>query len=92
MDPDLKELQRELTMVRLELSRLNSHRFVKIHNSIPRLLAFRFASGLAIGLGTVLGGSLLLSLIVFALSSIDFIPVIGDWAARIADEMNLAID
>ena len=84
---ELAELREELRKVSGELARLNRHRFITIHNSWPRLLMYRFATGLAVGLGTVLGGSILLSAIVFALSSIDFIPVIGEWAAQIAAEM-----
>jgi hypothetical protein len=61
-----------------------------MYNSVFGLLAYWFASGLAFGLGTVLGGSILLSFLVLALSSIDFIPVIGDWAAQIAVEMQTA--
>ncbi len=77
----------EIAALRAEIAKLNAHRFIRMHNSIPKLLAFRFASGLMFGLGTVLGGSILLSFVILAMSSIDFIPVIGDWAARIAEEM-----
>ena len=80
----------KVTALEAEIARLNAHRFVRLHNSIPRLLAFRFASGLVFGLGTVLGGSILLSLLVVMLGSIDFIPIIGEWATRIAAEMEAA--
>jgi hypothetical protein len=91
MSDQAKEyLAAEIQSLRAEVALLNRHRFVTIHNSIPRLVAFRFISGLAFGLGTVLGGSILLSFVVLALSSIDFIPVIGEWAVRIAEEMQLA--
>lgn len=89
-EPTNDNLAAEIHLLRTEVARLNQHRFVTIHNSIPRLVAFRFVSGLAFGLGTVLGGSILLSFVVLALSSIDFIPVIGEWAVRIAEEMQLS--
>ena len=85
-----QDLGHEIAALRREVAQLNSHRFVTLHNSIWRLVGFRFASGLAFGLGTVLGGSILLSFVVLALSSIDFIPVIGEWAAKIAAEMDIA--
>ncbi|WP_461306699.1 DUF5665 domain-containing protein [Albidovulum sp.] len=85
-----ERLLQELERLNRELAVLNRHRFVRLQNSVPRLIFFRFVSGLALGLGTVLGGSILLSLIVLLLGSIDFIPVIGEWAARIAEEMNAA--
>jgi len=89
-DGDAKALSAGIHALRGEVARLNQHRFVTIHNSLPRLVMFRFLSGLAFGLGTVLGGSILLSFLVLALSSIDFIPVLGDWAARVAQEMQTA--
>ncbi len=82
-------LEGELQQVRAELTKLNSHRFIRMHNSIPRLLVFNFARGLAFGLGTVVGASFLVSIVVYALSQIDFIPVIGDWAAQIANQIQV---
>lgn len=73
----------ELRALRQELHVLNQHRFIRIQNSIPRLLAFNFARGLALGLGTVMGASVLLSLVVWSLSQIEFMPIIGEWASEI---------
>jgi hypothetical protein len=85
-------LAQEIRALRAELALLNSHRFVRVHNSLPRLLAFNFARGMAMGLGTVVGATLLLSVIAWSLSQIEFLPIIGDWAAQIADEMRAAQD
>jgi hypothetical protein len=81
-------LAQEIRALRAELALLNSHRFVRVHNSLPRLLAFNFARGMAMGLGTVVGATLLLSVIAWSLSQIEFLPIIGDWA----DEMRAAQD
>ena len=83
-----EDLVKEVHALRIELRRLNSHRFIRVHNSIARMLAFNFARGLAVGLGTVLGASVLLSLLVWALSQIEFLPIIGEWAAEIVQQMN----
>jgi hypothetical protein len=40
----------------------------------------------------VIGASFLVSLVVYSLSQIDFIPVIGEWAARIAAEIQGGLD
>ncbi|MDZ7709084.1 MAG: DUF5665 domain-containing protein [Roseovarius sp.] len=85
--PETADLAEELRALRTEVARLNSHRFVRIHNSLPRLLAFNFARGLAVGLGTVLGATVLLSVLVWSLSQIEFLPIIGEWAAQIAEQM-----
>lgn len=72
-----------------ELEKLNSHRFVRIHNSVPKLLAFQFGRGLAFGLGSVVGATLLVSVVVYFLSSMDFIPIIGVWAQRLVEQISL---
>ena len=85
-----EDLASEVHALRTEIRKLNSHRFVRIHNDLPRLLAFNFARGLAVGLGTVLGASVLLSVLVWSLSQIEFLPIIGEWAAEIARQMRSA--
>ena len=87
MSSDFKS---ELKLLRQEVARLNAHRFIRLQNSVPRMLAFNFARGLAFGLGTVVGASFLVSVVVYALGQIDFIPVLGDWAAQIADQIRNA--
>lgn len=83
MDPDA--LQEEVASLRRELARLNRHRFIQVHNSIPRLILFQLYRGLAFGLGTVLGATVILSVVVWSLSQINFIPVIGDWASQVLE-------
>ncbi|WP_104017471.1 DUF5665 domain-containing protein [Roseovarius nitratireducens] len=85
--PENDDLTSEIRALRIELARLNSHRFVRIHNNLPRLLAFNFARGMVLGLGTVLGATVLLSVVVWSLSKIEFLPIIGEWAAQIAEQM-----
>ncbi|WP_371226577.1 DUF5665 domain-containing protein [Roseovarius sp. 2305UL8-3] len=80
----------ELRIVRRELEKLNSHRFIRMHNSVFRLLTFNFMRGLAFGLGTVLGASVLLSLVAWSVSQIEFLPIIGEWATEIARQMKAA--
>ncbi len=80
-------LDREVAALRAEVARLNAHRFIRLHNSLPRLVAFNFLRGLAFGLGTVIGATILVSFLALVLSRIDFIPIIGEWAAEIARQM-----
>jgi hypothetical protein len=86
------DLKSEIAGLRAELERLNGNRYVRIHNSIPRLLAFQFVRGLALGLGTVIGASVLVSILAYFLAQIDFLPIIGDWAAQIADQIGAEIE
>ena len=76
-------LEREIALLREEVARLNGHRFVQIHGSTLRLLWFQLLRGLAFGLGSVVGATILVSVLVYTLSSIDFVPVVGEWAAKV---------
>ncbi len=62
---------------------MNNHRFIRMHNSLPKLIWFNFMRGLAFGLGSVLGATVLVSVLVYFLSQINFIPIIGDWATEV---------
>lgn len=87
-----ESLNEDVSALRRELERLNNHKFIQIHDKPIRLLAFNFARGMAFGLGTVVGASVLLSLAAWSLSQIDFIPVIGNWAAQIAAQIQVMAD
>ncbi len=84
-DQNTAELHSDLRALQVELHRLNTHRFVRIHNSMWRLITFQFIRGLAFGLGSVIGATILVYLLVSLLSNIDFIPIIGEWAKEIVD-------
>ncbi len=70
-----------------EVARLNSHRFVKIYNSRWRMIGFSLSRGLAFGLGSVLGGGILVSLLGWWLSQFEFLPYFGEWAAQLVKEI-----
>lgn len=89
-DNEAAELRAELEALRHELERLNSHRFIQVHNSLSRLVALQFLRGLALGLGTVVGATMLVSFIAYLLAQIDFVPIVGEWAARIAQQIQSA--
>lgn len=80
----------ELRALRKEMAVLNNHGFIRMHNSLPKVLAFNFARGLVFGLGTVLGASVLLSVVAWSLSQVEFLPIIGEWAAEIVRQMEAA--
>lgn len=80
-------LREEVRALRREMTLLRQHRMFLIYQSVPRVLLFRFATGMAVGLGTVIGATVLLSLILWSLSQIEFVPIIGEWAVQIADEI-----
>ena len=85
-EPDkLPDLHADLKALKEEMQLLNTHRFVRIHNSMWRLISFQFVRGLAFGLGSVIGATILVSVLVYTLSNIDFIPIVGEWAKEIVE-------
>ncbi|OAN71192.1 hypothetical protein A8B78_20300 [Jannaschia sp. EhC01] len=90
--PDTPGLEAEVRALREELSFLRRHRMFVIYQSVPRILFFRFAVGMAVGLGTVIGATVLLSVIIWALSQIEFLPIIGEWSAQIAQQIDAAVN
>lgn len=79
----------ELARLRVELARLNAHRYIKVHNSYWQMIGFQFLRGLATGLGTVVGATVVVSFLALSLTKIDFIPIVGKWAARIAEQIQI---
>lgn len=74
---------KDLASLQAEVHRLNRHNFIRMHNSTTRLIWFNFMRGLAFGLGSVIGATVLVSVLVYLLRGIDFIPIIGDWATEV---------
>lgn len=80
-------LKDELKEIRKTLDKLDQHRLVKIYNSVWRLLWFQFLRGMAFGLGSVIGATLVVSILISLLSQIEFIPIIGEWAKELIIEI-----
>lgn len=77
--------------LRDEMRFLRQHKMFVIHQSVWRILMFRFGVGMAVGLGTVIGATVLLSLIIWMLSQIEFLPIIGGWSSEIARQIQEAV-
>lgn len=69
------------------LNKLLKHNFFKIYNSFWKLFLISLFRGLASGLGWVLGATILVSLLTYTLSQIEFIPILGDWVSRLIEEI-----
>jgi hypothetical protein len=85
-----RESKDDLERLSKALEELANHRFVRVHNSTWRLVYYQFLRGLAFGLGTVIGASALVSVLVVVLSQIEFIPVLGQFATQIIEEIQQA--
>ena len=66
---------------------LKDQNFFFIYNSIWRIIGISLIQGLASGLGWIIGATLLVSILTFFLSQIEFVPIVGEWVSRIIQEM-----
>ena len=80
-------LVREIARLRADLATLRRHRALRMHATWRGMMAESFVRGLALGLGTVLGATMLVSVAAYSLRQIDFVPLIGQWASEIAKEI-----
>ncbi|WP_089271864.1 DUF5665 domain-containing protein [Puniceibacterium sediminis] len=67
-------------------------KFVRLHDNMIKLVWFQFLRGLAFGLGGVIGGGALVSVVVLVLSQVEFIPVIGNFATDLIEEISADAD
>ena len=72
------------------MERMLNHRFARINRSVWTALWTHFLHGRAFGLGSVIGATIVVYLLVIALSQLEFIPIIGEWASQIIAEINSA--
>lgn len=66
---------------------LNRQTFFKLQDQFLRALFRQFLMGVAFGLGSFLGATIVVSMLVYSLGQIDFIPILGEWAARIVEQI-----
>ena len=66
---------------------LNNNNIFKIYNSTKKILFISFLKGLASGLGWIIGATILVSILTFALSQIQFIPILGEWVSKLITEI-----
>jgi len=61
-------------------------RFNKIYRSRPRMMFDNFLGGIAWSLGTFFGAAVVVGIIIFVLSKINLVPIIGSWMAKIIED------
>ena len=66
---------------------LNNNNIFKIYNSAKKILFISFLKGLASGLGWIIGATILVSLLTYILSQIEFIPILGDIVSQLIEEI-----
>ena len=79
--------RRSINRLESAVRKLSEHYFFRMNESVWAIIWFSLLRGLAFGLGTVLGATILVYVLVLLLSQIEFIPIIGEWAVRIIEQI-----
>ena len=65
------------------LLQLNNQKVFTIYRSRRSILLLSFLKGTAFGLGSAVGATIVLSLTVYILSQIEFLPIVGEWVSEL---------
>jgi len=84
-----KEFAKELKELSKEVRKLKSMEFLQVFKNPWKFMWFSLLKGLMIGLGTVLGASVLVGFFVFALAQISFVPILGDFVEDIISQVQV---
>ena len=83
----LEKNDNEIKKLSEAIRSLNNNNIFKIYNSIKKILFISFLKGLASGLGWIIGATILVSLLTYILSQIEFIPILGDIVSQLIQEI-----
>ena len=81
------ELAKEVKILAKEVNKLKDLEFMKVFSNPLRFMWFSLLKGMMVGLGTVLGASVLVALLVFILSKVSLVPVVGDFVKEILNQI-----
>tara|TARA_B100000524_G_scaffold198730_1_gene103320 strand:+ start:235 stop:522 length:288 start_codon:yes stop_codon:yes gene_type:complete len=83
----LEKNDNEIKKLSEAIKSLNNNNIFKIYNSTKKILFVSFLKGLASGLGWIIGATILVSLLTYILSQIEFIPILGDIVSQLIQEI-----
>ncbi|WP_417250261.1 DUF5665 domain-containing protein [Celeribacter sp.] len=89
---DIPASQSAIDALTEEVNRLNNHKFLRIQNSTARMLWYQFLRGLMFGFGSVVGASIVVSIVGYVLNQMEVVPIIGEWAKQLASEIMVQTD
>jgi len=83
---DVSELLTELRQIRVHLATLLDSPIAQ-HASKRRLFAIHFFKGIFLGVGSFFGATIVVSLLIYILTHVQFVPIMGDFVKEILLEI-----
>lgn len=72
-----------------QMGQLLNHPALRMQRTVVAMLWFNLLRRLAFGLGSVLGATILVYATVQILAQIEFIPILGDWAIQLIEQIEM---
>ena len=83
LDKRLDQLSHEVESLREYLRDIRLQQYIQVLLNTRRIALMSFLSGMMSGLGAVIGVTIVLSLLVYLLTRLEVLPIIGEWIAQI---------
>lgn len=78
-----KSLTESIIVLTKLIRQLRSEKYLQMIENPKKFLFYNFLSGISRGIGFVLGTTIVLALILWALSHLIVVPVLGDWISNL---------
>ena len=83
LDKRLDKLSQEVESLHEYLRNIRLQQYIQALLNTRRIALMSFFSGMMSGLGAVIGATIVFSLLVYLLTRLEVLPIIGEWIARI---------
>lgn len=89
-----EEKEKSLTEAINDLTKLvdglRLKKYLHIVDNPKKFLFYNFISGIASGLGTALGATIIFGLLIWILSKLQLVPIVGNWIVTVLDYIQKA--
>lgn len=81
------ELAKEIRLLSAEIKRIKDMEVIKIFRHPWKFLWLSLVKGIMVGFGSVLGATIFLSLFIYILAQISFVPIVGDFVKDVMGQI-----
>lgn len=82
-----REIVQSVRSIEQQLQKISLHPLIVKPPTTARELLLQFAKGAAFGLGSIAGAGIILSLVIYLLSQIQFVPILGEFIKDILTQI-----
>ena len=76
-----------LQQIQAQLQQINQHRLVRTYDSWLTIIWLHFLRGILFGLGTVVGATVVVWVLLYLLAQVEMVPIVGSWVHDIIAEI-----